>query len=257
MKADTIVTTPLAACPVRIRPDDTSEMVTQFLFGEYAKVVTHRKDGWVQVRLYHDDYEGWIDSKMLLVSDMPEDTSMHCCMDIFGQAFSDTRSTWISLGANLPDYDGIVAKVGGQVFRYSGHVTKLSEIKPSPDRIEKLSKRLLNVPYLWGGRTPVGLDCSGFTQLIYKCCGVKIKRDAKDQAQGGEMIDFVSEARVGDLAFFSKKSDRITHVGIVLDELKIVHASGKVRIDTLDHYGIYNEEIQEYTHRLKIIRRYI
>jgi len=257
MKTDTTVTTILATCPVRIRPDETSEMVTQFLFGEYAKVKEYRKDSWAYIQLLYDGYEGWIDSKMLLQSDMPIEGTVFCCLDIFGQAFSDTHSTWISLGANLPGYDGLIAKVGGISFRYSGQVTRLDELVPSSDRIEKVSRRLLNVPYLWGGRTPIGLDCSGYTQLVYKCCGLQIKRDAKDQALEGEMIDFVSEARVGDLAFFSKKSDRITHVGIVLAENRIIHASGRVRIDALDHYGIYNEEIQEYTHRLKIIRRYI
>jgi len=257
MKADTTVTTRLAACPVRFRPDDTSEMVTQFLFGEYAKVIEYRKDGWVHIELSHDGYQGWIDGKMLLRSETPTEGTAYCCLDIFGQVFSDKHSTWISLGANLPDYDGILAKVGGGTFRYSGQVTNMDELVPSTERIEKVSRRLLNVPYLWGGRTPLGLDCSGYTQLVYKCCGVLLKRDAKDQALEGDMVDFVSEARVGDLAFFSKKSDRITHVGIVLPENKIIHASGRVRIDTLDHYGIYNEEIQEYTHRLKIIRRYI
>ena len=250
MKANITVTTRLAACPVRASPDETSEMVTQFLFGEYATVVAYKKEGWAEVELFHDGYKGWIDSKMLIESAAPSPDMMFCCMDIFGQAFSDTHSTWISLGANLPEYDGIVAKVGGQTFRYSGQVSKLIELIPSAERIEKVARKLLNVPYLWGGRTPIGLDCSGFTQLVYKCCGVKIKRDAREQALEGEMIDFVSQSRAGDLAFFSKKSERITHVGILLDDQKIIHASGSVRIDVMDHYGIYNEEIQEYTHKL-------
>lgn len=112
------------------------------------------------------------------------------------------------------------------------------------------------MPYLWGGRTPFGIDCSGFSQLVYKCAGIQIDRDSKDQAHQGAVVDFVSMSKPGDLAFFSKASEQITHVGIVLPDDEIIHASGKVRIDTLDHYGIFNNDIQEYTHRLKIIKRY-
>ena len=101
------------------------------------------------------------------------------------------------------------------------------------------------------------MDCSGFTQVVYKCLGFQLKRDSIEQAEQGEAIDFINLARSGDLAFFSKASEKITHVGIMLNANKIIHASGSVRIDTVDHYGIFNEELQEYTHRLKIIKRNI
>jgi cell wall-associated NlpC family hydrolase len=113
----------------------------------------------------------------------------------------------------------------------------------------------MNAPYMWGGRSPFGIDCSGFTQLIFKCLGIALLRDSKDQARQGEVVHFISQIKPGDLAFFSKNTDQVTHVGIVMEDFKIIHASGRVRIDTIDHYGIFNNEIQEYTHRLKIIKR--
>ena len=256
MKTNTVITTRLAVCPIRVRPDETSEMVTQLLFGEKAVVIDKKKESWLKISLHYDGYEGWIDSKMVISSTMTSDHPTSYSVDTFGQVFSDERSTWISLGSDLPLYDGMMCELGGTSYRFSGQAIKASDAIPSGERIEKIAKKLVNAPYLWGGRTPLGIDCSGFTQLIYKCTGVKIKRDAKDQALQGEMIDFVSQSKLGDLAFFSKKTEKITHVGIILDDQSIIHASGRVRIDTLDHYGIFNEEIQEYTHRLKIIRRY-
>jgi len=252
-----VATTKLSVCPVRARAEETSEMVTQLLFGELVEVVEEKKGGWSKIRMLHDKYEGWIDSKMLVSSDYVDADRISYCMDLFGQVFADNHSTWITLGATLPDHDGMVAQLGDITLRYSGQAVKASSINPSKERIKRLALKLLNTPYLWGGRTPLGIDCSGYTQLVLRCNGISIPRDASDQARTGEAIDFVSEADVGDLAFFSKKSEKITHVGIILEDQKIIHASGRVRIDTLDHYGIYNDEIQEYTHRLKIIKRYL
>ena len=107
----------------------------------------------------------------------------------------------------------------------------------------------------WAG-VHQGLDCSGLTQIVFSCCGISLPRDSKDQALEGETVDFISMAQPANLAFFSKDSDKITHVGIVLEQQKIIHASGKVRIDSLDQYGIYNRDIGQYTHRLKTIKRF-
>lgn len=258
MKANQLVTTRLSVVPIRLKPDETSEQVTQLLFGEQAGILEMRKDSWAKVQLVQDGYIGWLDSKMVITSPIKSNGSTDfICLDLFGQAFSDEHSTWITLGAHLPAYDGMMSTMGDDKFRYSGQAVRQSDLEPSVERIERLSKKLLNTPYLWGGRTPLGIDCSGYTQLIYKCCGITIDRDAKDQALQGTMVDFVSESQVGDLAFFCKKSEKITHVGIILPNQRVIHASGKVRIDKIDHYGIFNEEMQEYTHRLKIIRRFI
>jgi cell wall-associated NlpC family hydrolase len=115
----------------------------------------------------------------------------------------------------------------------------------------------LNAPYLWGGKTPFGIDCSGFTQTVYKLNGIKLLRDAYQQAEQGETLSFVEEAEAGDLAFFDNEEGRIVHVGIVLDNNKIIHASGKVRIDGFDHHGIFNNEKRDYSHKLRLLKRIV
>ena len=115
----------------------------------------------------------------------------------------------------------------------------------------------LNAPYLWGGKTPFGIDCSGFTQMVYKLNGFALPRDAYQQAEIGETLSFVEEAEPGDLAFFDDDEGNIIHVGMVLEQGTIIHASGKVRIDALDHQGIYNKELKNYSHKLRLIKKII
>ena len=115
----------------------------------------------------------------------------------------------------------------------------------------------LNAPYLWGGKTPFGVDCSGFTQMVYKLNGYKLMRDASQQSKQGEALSFIEESEPGDLAFFDNEEGNIIHVGIIMDDNYIIHASGKVRIDRLDHLGIYNAEINKHTHKLRVIKKII
>ena len=115
----------------------------------------------------------------------------------------------------------------------------------------------LNSPYLWGGRTPFGIDCSGFVQIAARLSGISLPRDTQEQAEEGEIINLISEAKPGDLAFFDNIDGRIIHVGIILENGQIIHASGKVRIDTIDHQGIFNEESKKYSHQLRVIKRII
>ena len=115
----------------------------------------------------------------------------------------------------------------------------------------------LNAPYLWGGKTPFGIDCSGFTQMVYKLCGHKLFREAKQQATQGEVLSFIEESEPGDLAFFDNNEGVITHVGIIMKDNYIIHAHGKVRIDRIDHSGIYNVDSKRHTHKLRVIKKII
>ena len=115
----------------------------------------------------------------------------------------------------------------------------------------------LNAPYLWGGKTPFGIDCSGFTQMVYKLCGYKLFRNSAEQATQGEVLSFIEESEPGDLAFFDDKEGNIIHVGIIMEDNYIIHAHGKVRIDRLDHSGIYNAETKRHTHKLRVIKKII
>jgi cell wall-associated NlpC family hydrolase len=121
--------------------------------------------------------------------------------------------------------------------------------------LEKVALRFLHAPYLWGGRSPLGIDCSGFTQVLYKCLGIAIPRDAYQQADIGKTVNFAEEATLGDLAFFQNETGKITHVGMILKDKKIIHSSAMVRIDTFDHFGIFNADTNKYSHQLKIIKR--
>ena len=115
----------------------------------------------------------------------------------------------------------------------------------------------LNSPYLWGGKTPFGIDCSGMVQMVYRLNGYQIQRDASQQAMEGEALSFIEESEPGDLAFFDNEEGRIIHVGIIMEDNHIIHAHGKVRIDRLDHLGIYNVDTKRHTHKLRVIKKII
>ncbi len=246
----------LSICPIRSKPNDAAEMISQLLFGERVQIIERYKSNWVKVRCINDHYEGWMDPKQLSPIDTPSIGTAAVALEMAQPIFCDGLSTIITIGSELPAYDGMTATIGTDKYRYSGQALDPTAINRKAAFVERLAKRWLNVPYLWGGRSPFGVDCSGYTQIIYKCLGIPLSRDSIQQVQEGEVIDFIEMTRIGDLAFFSKGSDKITHVGMMLDANKIIHASGKVRIDSIDHYGIFNEENQEYTHKLKIVKRY-
>jgi cell wall-associated NlpC family hydrolase len=142
-----------------------------------------------------------------------------------------------------------MCNVGNQKIEVIGDIGRI-------DGLVAIARSYLNVPYLWGGRTHFGIDCSGFTQIVYKFKGIHLKRDASMQVKDGETVESIANTRLGDLAFFNNAEGRITHVGIMLDNKKIIHASGRVKIDTIDSEGIYSDELKRYTHKLNVIKRY-
>ena len=158
----------------------------------------------------------------------------------------------ITLGACLNHLD--YPEINTENFRFEG--LKSTGQKPKHQLIQS-AFLYLNAPYLWGGKTPFGVDCSGFTQMVYKLNGYVLQRDASQQALEGEPLSFIEESQPGDLAFFDNEEGRIIHVGIIMENNYIIHASGKVRIDRLDHLGIYNAETNRHTHRLRVIKKYI
>ena len=256
--------------PVRAVPSHKSEMVTQILFGELYRVFKKDKE-WLMVELSYDNYTGWIHAMQFNPLDEKEyirlfNLEPSVSIDLVQLLSNDTRQTVfpILLGSSLPGFDGRPFSIGREVFSFDGLIadTRLFEtaITPRERRIAKQSVTddamlFLNAPYLWGGRTPFGIDCSGFVQLVFKLKKIKLLRDAAQQATQGEPLNFVTEAESGDLAFFDNPEGDITHVGIFLDRNRIIHASGRVRIDIIDHVGIYNEEEQRYTHNLRIMKR--
>lgn len=242
----------LSIVPLRSEPSDASEMVSQVLYGELFKVLESRQK-WSRIRLNFDGYEGWIDLKQY--SEISEANY---------QTQSNTRAQYSS---DLVDFvtntDGqlISIPMGSSVHscfllnhHFDGPV--ISEKFPKTHLIQT-AILYLNTPYLWGGKTPFGIDCSGFTQMVYKLNGYSLLRDAREQATQGEALSFIEESEPGDLAFFDNSEGHIVHVGIIMKDHRIIHAHGKVRIDHLDQSGIYNAEQRRHTHKLRVIKKII
>ena len=247
----------LSIIPLRIEPNDRSEIVSQVLFGEHFEILEELNQ-WSKIKLQFDDYEGWVDSKQYQNISESEYHQLSDDMIILNADLLEYISGLnnlllpITLGSSLSFLNH--SEINTANFSFEG--TKISGIKQKNDII-KTAFMYLNAPYLWGGKTPLGIDCSGFTQMVYKLNGYKLLRDASQQASQGEALSFIEESEPGDLAFFDNEEGTIIHVGIIMKNNYIIHASGKVRIDRLDHLGIFNAEVNRHTHKLRVIKKII
>ncbi|MBK9570785.1 MAG: C40 family peptidase [Chitinophagaceae bacterium] len=247
---------PVPAAPVRRKPNHRKEMVNQLLFGETVKVLYSKNELWVKIRSLHDGYEGWMTDTMLQAVD--ENTAntrtVFATTELISTISMGGATINIPVGSSLPFFENGRGKLGELDYIFSGQFCKRDELQPAPELINHLTSQWLNAPYMWGGRTPLGVDCSGFVQVIYKLMGMDIPRDTWQQAQEGKPVKKFSDVQTGDLAFFDNKED-IVHVGILLGNDQIMHASGKVRIDTINKKGIVDAETGKRTLRLNAIRR--
>ena len=238
--------------PLRLEPSDTSEMVSQVLYGDFFKVIEPRKK-WSKIRLEFDRYEGWIDNKQFLSIEKEDyqklaNDNISLSNDLIEFVREDNKElTSIPIGSCLNGLSLLSHQFDGN--QISGQQPK--------SNIIKTASLFLNSPYLWGGKTPFGIDCSGFTQMVYKLNGYKLLRDASQQATQGEVLSFIEESEEGDLAFFDNAEGTIVHVGIIMKDNYIIHAHGKVRIDRLDHSGIYNVDKRIHSHKLRVIKKII
>jgi gamma-D-glutamyl-L-lysine dipeptidyl-peptidase len=247
----------LAIVPLRAEASDKSEQVSQLLFGEHFKIIELNAK-WAQVELAYDAYIGWIDSKQfqpitqesyLLLNELPNVLNA----DLIEYINTPNNQLMpISLGASLSFLEN--ETINYNKLSFDG--MKVCGIKPKSDLI-KTAFMYLNAPYLWGGKSPFGIDCSGFTQMVFKLNGYHLLRDASQQVNQGDSLSFIEESEPGDLAFFDNEEGKIIHVGIMLENNYIIHASGKVRIDRLDHLGIYNADTNRHTHKLRGIKKII
>lgn len=242
---------------LRREPSESSEMVSQLLFGEKFTIFENYKS-WLRVICDFDSYEGWLDSK-LVETILDEKQNEHIDTKVCNTLFSakKTNSQYpirICPGSSIYDLKNDIFSVGSNT--YTSVSTPLTQTNDNiNEEIIRLAKLYVNSPYLWGGRSPFGIDCSGLVQVVYKILGIDLPRDAGQQVKIGETVDFINLVQSGDLAFFDNDEEIITHVGILVDHGKVIHSSGFVKIDNIDHQGIFNAESQKYSHKLRVIKR--
>ncbi|MDQ1160552.1 cell wall-associated NlpC family hydrolase [Chryseobacterium sp. SORGH_AS 447] len=231
----------VTVAPVRAEASDRAEIVTEILFGESADILEVNKN-WTRIKMHYDGYEGWMDTKQIrpVADEILAKRKVTVVTEDFASVLMNDGKTLLSMGSEV-EFPAVASR-------------RSHDVRES---IALTAKEFINVPYLWGGKSFFAVDCSGFTQLVYKIHEIKLPRDASQQVNVGESLSFVEESRPGDLAFFENPEGKIVHVGIMLENQRIIHASGKVRIDTLDSTGIFNKELNKHTHKLRVIKSVI
>jgi cell wall-associated NlpC family hydrolase len=251
----------LSLAPLRAEASDKSEMCSQLLFGDHFTLL-EVGGKWTKILTEFDQYEGWIDNKQYIKINQVTFDGLRNSKSILGlEVYHNVQKTdnksilRLLAGSTIPHSVDSLFYLGESRYKLDA-----SMVTPQTSEFNKAIKDAaqfyLGAPYLWGGRSVFGIDCSGFSQMVFKQFAIKLKRDAWQQAEQGELVGFLQESRAGDLAFFDNEEGRITHVGIMLDNQKIIHASGTVRIDPMDNQGIFNAELNRYTHKLRIVKRF-
>lgn len=249
----------LSVIPVRREPSDKAEMVTQLLFGEHYEVLeTAGKGDWMRVRSGFDRYEGWmsvnqhhsVSREYFLYQTKAE---YKITTELTTSILYNKRRQVILMGSIIPISSSELFKMEEQ-FAFNGEAKNLGQ-KRDYEFLKATALRYLRAPYLWGGKSPFGIDCSGLVQMAFRICGYRLDRDSHQQARQGKAVDGFEQRQPGDLAFFRRASEKINHVGIVLDQGRIIHASGQVRVDNLTFEGIVDQETGRLSHELVGIRK--
>ncbi|WP_158976422.1 C40 family peptidase [Cellulophaga sp. L1A9] len=242
---------PLSVVPVRLNPEDTSELISQLLYGDHYKVIDTRKF-WSKIRIAYDGCEGWVSNLQLKLITEEEYNAIVTTND---PAYSNDLVSFVASPENtlIPIVIGsTVSNASLLQHTFEGSATVKSNEK---NKLIEVALLYLNAPYLWGGMTPFGIDSAGFTQLVYKINGHNLLRSPGQQATQGEALSFIEESEPGDLAFFDTNEGIINHVGLIMQNNYVIHVSGTVRIDRIDHTGIFNTTSKTYTHKLRVIKK--
>ena len=242
--------------PMRSEVSHRAEMVSQLLFGETAKVLESTKD-FTKIQSIYDDYIGWCQTSQLaaIPEDLLNNSNNALTANYLSEITCNGASMQIPMGCPVGLFQKGQTQIGNDLFNVSVSLTQPSAALVNESTINVIANSYLNTPYLWGGKSIFGIDCSGFTQQVYRSLGMALPRDAYQQAALGEVVGFLQEAKCGDLAFFDNAEGKITHTGLMLNNATIIHSSGKVRIDPIDNMGIVNKLSGERTHQLRIIKR--
>ncbi|MBC7566794.1 MAG: C40 family peptidase [Pedobacter sp.] len=250
----------VSVAPMRSEPSDRAENASQLLFGEFVEVL-EQLEKWWYISAEFDGYKGWIDFRQLTLIPLKEylkaKVTIYLAPAQALNALIDPQGNklYLSPGSNLPNFKASECFLNNQ--KYEVLFTPQNPEWTDINRLISTASFFLNAPYLWGGRTFFGIDCSGFVQNVFKLNGIGLRRDAWQQAEQGKTVDFLQEVVPGDVAFFDNEEGKIIHVGIMLNNTEIIHASSKVKIDPMDNQGIFNAELGKYSHKLRIIKRFI
>ena len=273
--------------PVRTEARETAEMSTQILFAEQCEILAEQAR-WYQVRLCQDGQEGWVDKKMLTPLSADEEqklpaeaTAMVLMPMAYAVSENNGQTIPLTAGTRLCNYKDGRFELLGVGFRIDPSMVLTAPLPLDEPHLLQAVRFFLNIPYLWGGKNAMGMDCSGFTQVVLSLFGKHLLRNASEQATQGTEVNGLEDAQAGDLAFFCKpqtnhannanhennanngKNTTITHVGILIDKQRIIHCSGRVKVEKIDATGIFSIEQADakhpqgqYTHQLLSIRRY-
>ena len=276
--------------PVRTEARETAEMSTQILFAEQCEILAEQAR-WYQVRLCQDGQEGWVDKKMLTPLSAEEEqklpaeaTAMVLMPMAYAVSENNGQTIPLTAGTRLCNYKDGRFELLGVGFRIDPSMVLTAPLPLDEPHLLQAVRFFLNIPYLWGGKNAMGMDCSGFTQVVLSLFGKHLLRNASQQATQGIEVNRLEDAQAGDLAFFCKpNADNatnetnanhanhtnngahapITHVGILIDKQRIIHCSGRVKVEKIDATGIFSIEQADaqhpqgqYTHQLLSIRRY-
>lgn len=247
----------LSVIPVRSEPSSKTILVNQLLYGDRVKIIDETI-GWYKIISLHDNYEGWCEINQIVLdgNNFDSNPQRQLISDITATFSNGNHIITLVYGSEIRLLDGYLVLIAKNYRLVSG--TARSALEASGQNLVFTGQKLLNSPYLWGGRSPFGIDCSGLIQIAFKMTGIRMPRDAWQQAETeGEYIDLIAEARPGDIAFFDNADGRIIHTGILTGAGTIIHANGKVREDPVDHNGIFNKELGAYTHKLRVIKRFV
>ena len=226
----------VSVAAIRAEQSHQSEMTSQILYGETVDIL-EKAAKFIKIKMHFDGYEGWVEVQQI--------------SEISEEYFQERKTELVqnTLQMYSTSQGVILLSIGSEV-----NSEKADPIFLKTEKVSETAQKFFNVPYLWSGRSFFGIDCSGFVQLVYKVHGISLPREAHQQSEVGEVLSFVEESKPGDLAFFENVDGQISHVGMMLEDQNIIHAYGKVRIDSLDSTGIFNKELNKHTHKLRFLR---